>query len=103
MAASHSFSEEFYYAEGESESNTPTLNSMGQPVSLYGAILLMTDEQFAEACEANEINPDVSSAAAELVEAAKKHDTVDGYTVPVSVYLDADGYISIDVYDTDRD
>jgi hypothetical protein len=97
MPFSHSFSEEFYYAEGDSDgSEIPNPN---RPISVYQAVKGMSDDQWNElAREVFGIEPDFLDTEM-VMEKILETDTVTDLRAPVEVWIDPDGDFRIDVYE----
>jgi hypothetical protein len=99
MSYELSFSEEFYCGPDEYHSGESFLNAEGQPYTLLSAIRAMSKRDYARACKANGLHPDYADPY-ELVIKAREHDSCANISVPVEVYLDADGNHSVKVYES---
>ncbi len=102
MAYELSFSPEFFFAEGEPyDTNEPALNSRGQPVSVWTAIgdisrslwAAMAEEIFE--CEPDHLTPET------VLEKIQETNTCSNLNSPVRVWIDPEGYYTVDVYDKD--
>lgn len=103
MTYSLSFSPEFFYASGEPyDTSNYTVDANGHPTSLYSAIMmrLETDDKFVEEVdellEVSDVPFDV--LALELMNRAKLADTCSNITVPVEVWLEETGNLTVEVW-----
>lgn len=99
MGYSHSFSEDFYYANDESESGELQRNRDGKPFTLHSAIRMMTRKAWAEACRANGMDPDTTTADDMVQHARYTVDSCACISVPVEVRLSEDGWHRVDVWE----
>lgn len=97
MAFSHSFSPEFY---GDPYSCGPT----ERPTNLADAIASMSDKAWDDmaadvfGCADRSDVLDVETVFAQAIET----DTVSNLDSPVCVWIDSEGYYTVDVYDVKR-
>jgi hypothetical protein len=101
MAYDLSFSPEFFLAEGEPYDRSDlALNTAGKPVSLYSALCLaLENEDFrTRASETFDVGPNHLTAEF-LLDKAQEVDTCGTLSSPVDVWLDSDGYLTVEVYD----
>ena len=98
MAFDLSFSPEFFYAPHDLDGVPP--KDPKRPVSVYQAIKTMSDEDWKRlAEEVFECNPEhlaVSTVMDKIVET----NTCRDLRTPVEVYIDDEGYHSVEVYDS---
>lgn len=100
---------EFWFAEGEPY-NRPdlALNSEGQPVSVYSAIIMACDDEDfrANAAEVLQLDcsPDIVKDVIgdELMNMALDTQTSSNLDSPVEVWIDEEGELRIHVYEVDR-
>jgi len=98
MSFELSFSSEFFFAEGEPE----TVGSIYRPVSVWAAIHALAEfqpEVWAEIAD-EVFGVEVEHLTPELVlEKIRETNSCEDLTPPVSVYIDEDGWYSVDVYE----
>lgn len=95
MAFSLSFSPEFFIGPHDLDGVEFDKN---RPTSVYQAIQAMTDEDFEEmAREVFDCDPDFVSTEMVLTK-IQETDTCRDLRSPVKVYIDPEGYFSVDVY-----
>lgn len=97
----NSMSEEFFYAPGEPVDAGPTVNSKGEPVSLYSAIANMPSDELAELAQLIDVSPNAEDFIPRLVDMARETDTTSNIDSPTEVWIDADGDFRVFVYDAD--
>ena len=110
MSYTCSFSPEFWLAEGEPYDRSDlALNSLGQPVSVYSAILvaLKNDTMRSALLELVGIDTadtilDDETIADELFTRAQDVNTCSNLSTPVRVWLDSDGWVEVAVYEDDK-
>jgi hypothetical protein len=110
MSYECSFAPEFWLAEGEPYDRADlALNSKGQPVSVYSAIILAlqdasTRSALIELCGLGEDSqlPYDDTIAEELLLRAQSVNTCSNLSSPVRVWLDDDGWVDVAVYEEDR-
>jgi hypothetical protein len=115
MSACHSFSVEFYHSAWddltEVSAEHPGLVGLPMddgstrwvpPFTLTQAVLAM-DAEDLDALQNEDCHLWPGCDAEDVVAQAIRVDAVDGYRTPVSVYLDEEGYYSVDVYERPRD
>ena len=94
MSYSLSFSPEFYDSEDE--------YSKDRPFTVRQAIMAMPDDRFAEmarkvfGCEPDFVDADT------VMQKITETDTCGTLSSPVDVYIDPEGYFTVDVYETPR-
>lgn len=103
MSFELSFSPEFFLAEGEPYDRSDlALNANGEPYSVFSAICLMqrkdrrTWNRMARevfACPGVRLSPET------VLERIQETNTCGQLSVPVDVWVDAEGHYTIDVYD----
>ena len=99
MAFELSFSPEFFI--GPYDLDGGELNKE-RPTSVYQAIQAMDDEQFAEmAREVFECEPDFVDTGMVLTK-IQETNTCRDLRSPVEVYIDDEGYFSVEVYDSNE-
>lgn len=101
MAYELSFSPEFFLAEGEPYDRSDlALNSAGKPTSLYSAICMaLEDENFrVRASETFDVRT-YHLTATFLLEKAQEVNTCSTLSCPVSVWLDPQGWLTVDVWE----
>ncbi len=101
MAYELSFSPEFFLAEGEPYDRSDlALNSAGKPISLYSALCLaLQDENFrVRASEAFDVRT-YHLTATFLLEKAQEVNRCGALYCPVTVWLDPQGWLTVDVWD----
>jgi hypothetical protein len=102
MPTEHSFSPEFYLAEGEPYDRPAlALNTAGKPVSLFSAICLaLESEDFRQSVvDVLEVQPNSFSTAEVLFDLAVETSLCDGYASPVKVWIDSEGELTVEVYE----
>jgi hypothetical protein len=91
---SHSFSEDFYSREDDKD-----LRRTSKPLSVEQALHQMTDDEWEELA----LNVfDVDGKFLTIEEVMSKiydTDTVEGLSSPITVWIDDEGYYTVDVYD----
>ena len=98
MAFSLSFADDFYVPE-----DLDAVESTLRPTSVYEAILGIREEQWKEMCR------DLFKCKSESVDAdmvmskIRETNTCTDLTPPVEVWVDDEGWYTVDVYDTPRD
>ena len=95
MSFELSFSPEFYSSEDE--------HSSEQPFTVYQAICAMSSARYAEMAlevfgcdDPNHVSPDA------VMDKIMETNTCGTLSSPVPVYIDPEGYFTVDVYDTPR-
>lgn len=97
MAFDLSFSPEFFMLPGELDGAEYPHGD--RPYSVRGAILAMPDDEWALMCtECFGVAPEYVSAEA-VLEKIQHTNTCTDLRSPVTVWIDADGWHSVDVYD----
>jgi hypothetical protein len=93
-----SFSEEFFFAEGEPYNRSDlALNSNGMPTSVWSALEKMRLEQPDRWVDfTQETGVSTTEGAIDLV---RKTDTCKNLNSPVVVWIDAEGEFTIEVYE----
>jgi hypothetical protein len=104
MAYSHSFSPEFYFAEGEPyDRSDNAVNSKGQPISLWSALNMLKESDPENwKCICIDCFPATNwehVTVESILELAKQVDTCSNLDTPVHVWIDCLGYYTVDVYD----
>jgi hypothetical protein len=101
MAFSLGFSPEFFFGEGEPyDVDGACLNSKGQPVSLWSAIRTMSPDDWANMCVDCFPGVDPKFVTAESVmDLCRETDTCGTLSVPVDVWIDAEGIHTLNVWD----
>lgn len=116
MAFSLSFSPEFFYAEGEPyDRKDHAVDAKGRPISVWSAVCMALEDEKERLRIESWLDWDVHMPATykkyfmpgekipitpEIVmEAIEKVDTCGTLTVPVDVYIDKDGWCSVEVWD----
>lgn len=96
-----SFSPEFFLAEGEPYDRSGlALNRAGKPISLYSALCLaLENEDFrVRASETLGVRT-YHLTATFLLEKAQEVNTCGTLSCPVDVWLDAQGWLTVDVWE----
>jgi hypothetical protein len=101
MTYSLGFAPDFFLAEGEPyDRSDRAVNPKGQPYSVWSAIHMMPDDRWAEM--AKEVfgldDPDFLEPET-VLDKIRETDTCSNLTVPVTVWIDEEGYYTIDVYE----
>lgn len=103
MESISSFSPEFFLAEGEPyDRSNLALDKDGNPISVYSAICLLKEkdpERWKTLAEEEFEVPAEMLTADAVYERALEIDTCGDSRTPVDVWLDAEGWITVDVYD----
>ena len=102
MAYDLSFSPEFFLAEGEPyDRSEPCLDSQGRPASVWSAIEAKIGSEFWEDMARDVFGqPDGTFLNAEMVlDKVRETDTCSDLGVPVRVWIDAQVYYTINVWD----
>lgn len=102
MAYDLSFSEEFFFAEGEPYDRADhAVNSEGQPVSVWSALALMPDEEWAEmVCDVFAWDGDPEHfPPEEVLEKLRNTDTCSNLNSPVEVWIDEEGDYTVKVWE----
>jgi len=96
-----SFSPEFFFNEGEPYD--VNVEKSDRPTSVWQAIISMDDEKWNNVAKDvfDNLNPEFLTPEA-VLEKIEETDTVGTLSSPVDVWIDKDGYYTIDVYDRDR-
>jgi len=102
MAYSLSFSPEFFLGEGEPyDRPDPCVNAKGQPTSVWTALGMMSDAEWAElAREVFDVEPNFLDRET-VLQKIEETDTCGTLGVPVDVWIDPEGYFRVEVYDHD--
>lgn len=103
MSYSLSFSPEFFYAEGEPYDRADlALNAEGEPYSVYSAICLMSEKR---KLDWNRMAREVFGCKGEhltaeaVLEKIQETDTCGTLSSPVDVWIDSEGYYTVDVHE----
>lgn len=103
MAYSLSFGPEFFMSDGEPYDGASEPNSEGNPTTVCAAIVAMSDDAWNEMCadvfpsaDPEHITPDM------VLEQIQQVDTCSNLSSPVEVWIDADGYHTVKVYERDQ-
>jgi hypothetical protein len=91
-----SFSEEFFYAEGEGPFSLPPPSD--RPASVCQALVSMPEAEFRACCDRVGVHPDGEAVINDLIDVIRRTDSCDDYSTPVTVYIDEDGDFSVTVY-----
>ncbi len=98
MSYSHSFSPEFYYGD-----ETEDLRKSKRPTTVRQALFSMPHKDWLAMCE--DLFPDCEASCLDLdpvMDKIMETNTVSNLTVPVRVWIDPEGYYTVDVYDKPR-
>lgn len=103
MSFELSFSPEFYFAEGEPYDRSDlALNADGQPYSVYSAICLMAEKRKSDwrrlAREVFGCKPEHLTAET-VLDKIHETNTCGTISVPVDVWIDPEGYHTVEVHD----
>lgn len=100
MSFSLSFSPEFFLAEGEPYDRADlAVNAKGKPVSVWSALGMMPEEQWAElAREHYGLEPDMLERET-VLDTIRETDTCTDLRVPVEVWIDPEGYYCVKVWE----
>lgn len=100
-----SFSPEFYSAPGEPDDTDAVVNSKGQPVSLYGAIVKLVEglskADLAGLASLVKSAPGTEGFAWDLLGVAKRTNSCTDLGSPVEVWIDPAGSFRVRVYPDD--
>lgn len=97
MAFGLSFSEEFYVQEGDFELGP---DESLEPTSVYRALLAMTEDEWKEMCREVFPRVDIDIIDCSMVlDKIRETDTCSDLSSPVTVWIDEEGFYTIDVYD----
>ena len=101
MSFGHSFTEGFYYDEQVQNDAAP--NKSKRPTSVAMALRSMPKKKWNAMCK------DVFGCSPDFVDLdtvmdkIRETDTVGTLSVPVDVWIDEEGYYTVDVYDNRKD
>ena len=97
MAYSHSFSDDFYMVEDDDQLRPIDFEDGRLPTTVWQAILAMPEADYQEMCRELFNREDVEIG--DIMSMIRDTDTVGTFSSPVDVWIDSDGYFSINVYE----
>ena len=101
MAYSLSFNKSFFMTKGDYDLDTSDMICRN-PTTCYQAILAMTNDQYEEMCK-EVFCRDAKSIDVDMVlDKIRKTNTCSNLSSPVKVWIDSEGYYTIDVYDNEE-
>ena len=91
MAYGHSFGPEFYYPSGREPRKTR------RPTTVAEALASMSEKEWQAACKEVGLNPEYAGID-DMMTIVKETDLVTNLDSPVSVWIDPDGWHTVEVY-----
>lgn len=97
MTYSHSLSARFYVDEGDDELAPKDFATGRLPATVHQAIIAMPEEDYQTMCREVFGRPDVD--VDEILAKIEETDTVGDLSSPVDVWIDEEGFWTLDVYE----